>query len=240
MKKINVRNKSRKLAGKLLKTFLDRQLLAGSILFSRPVFSLIALSAFLLLTSSILADIKPQSNEEQQLVYVIDDSQSRVFWRIDAHSGIIPMCQGELFVANNELVDVQFRVCMDSLYNIDIDYDLMRTVFENTIKSKEIFHTERFPYGYFKYCCGEKLGNDSINIAGDLILKDIENCIRFKSFIHIEGDSISANTDTIYIDRTNWGIFAMTKKYRTSESSFLVSDTVQFQIKLSGKLKSRN
>lgn len=217
---------------------MGRQLFAGNILISRPVFGLIVLSAFLLLTSGILADTKPQTNKEQQLVYVIDESQSRIFWRVDAHTGFIPMCEGELVVVNNELVDAQFRVCMDSLYNIDIDYDLMRAVFENTIKSKEIFHTERFPYGYFKLCYSEKLGNDSLNITGDLIIKDIENCIRFKSFLSFVGDSISANTDTIYIDRTNWGIFAMTKKYRTSESSYLVSDTVQFQIKLAGKLKN--
>ncbi|MCK9452766.1 MAG: YceI family protein [Bacteroidales bacterium] len=193
--------------------------------------------AILLLSGSFPADKNPEAGKGQEQVFVIDETQSRIFWRVDAHNGIIPLCEGELVMQGNALIDAQFRVCMDSLRNLDIDYHLMKSVFENTIKSKEIFHTERFPYAYFKLCCSEKSGNDSLLLAGDLVIKDIENCIRFNTFFQQTGDSIQANTDTINIDRTNWGIFAMTKKYRTSESSYLVSDTIQFQIKLSGKLK---
>jgi|GEM_PF-929865 len=194
--------------------------------------------ALILFSASFPEDKKHRAKAGQEQVFVIDGSQSQIFWHVDAHSGIIPLCEGELVMQGNALVDAQFRVCMDSLRNLDIDYDLMRAVFENTIKSKEVFHTERFPYGYFSLCCTENLGNDSLHISGDLILKDIEHCIRFNSFFQLSGDSIQANTDTIYIDRTNWGIFAMTKKHSKSENSYIVSDTIQFQINLYGKLKN--
>lgn len=196
--------------------------------------------ALLLLSGGFPVENNPQAGKGEEQVFVIDASQSRIFWRVDAHSGIIPLCEGELVMDGKVLIDAQFRVCMDSLRNIDIDYHLMRSVFENTIKSKEIFHTSRFPFSYFKFCGSEMSGKDSIRIAGDLVIKDIENCIRFNSYFLLKGDSIRANTDTINIDRTDWGIFAMTEKYRTSESSFLVSDTIQFQIKLLGKLKNPN
>lgn len=195
------------------------------------------IAAVIMLSGNFPGESIPENEKKQEQIFEIDPSQSRIFWHVDAHSGIIPLCEGELIMRDMMLVDAQFKVCMDSLRNLDIDYDLMRSVLENTIKSKEIFHVERYPFSYFSLCCSEKISNDSLFVSGDLTIKDIEHCIRFNSFFQLSGDSIQANTDTIYIDRTNWGIFAMTKKHSKSENSYIVSDTIQFQIKLSGKLK---
>lgn len=192
---------------------------------------------FILLMGHIPIDKNEGTAKHKEQIFEIDPSQSRIFWHVDAHSGVIPLCEGKLVMHGKKLVDAQFKVCMDSIRNLDIDYDLMRSVLENTIKSKEIFNVERYPYSYFSLCCSENTGNDSLFVSGDLLIKNIEHCVRFNSFFQLSGDSITANTDTIYIDRTNWGIFAMTKKYSHGENSYIVSDTIQFQIKLSGKLK---
>ncbi|MBU1368050.1 MAG: YceI family protein [Bacteroidetes bacterium] len=190
--------------------------------------------AALLVLHSFAAGIATVDHSEQQDEYIVESKQGRVFWRADAHRGVIPLCEGKLVFFEKKLVDARFRVCMDSLRNTDIDYELMRVVFENTMKSKEIFHTSRFPFSNFTLCCAEQLGNDSLLIAGDLEIKEINNCIRFKTYLSRSGDSLIINSDTIYIDRTNWGIFAMSKTYGAGEESYIVSDTIQFQIRLSG------
>jgi polyisoprenoid-binding protein YceI len=127
---------------------------------------------------------------------------------------------------------------MDSLRNLDIDYELMRTVLENTIKSKEIFHTSRYPHAFFRFDASEAISTDSLLIAGDLEIRGIENCITFKTFINQNGDSLSANTDTISIDRLRWGVIAMSKEFGKSDDGYVISDSFQMQIQLTGILKS--
>lgn len=169
--------------------------------------------------------------------YAIDVSNSQIFWRLDAHKGIIPFSEGRLVFEDDNLVDAYFKVCMDSLRNLDIDYELMRKVLENTIKSKEIFHTSKYPYAYFRFYSTEQVSEDSLLIAGDLEIRKIENCIKFKTLIQQSGDYLTFNTDTISIDRIRWGVISMSKEFGKSDDGYVISDNFQLQIKISGILK---
>ncbi len=191
----------------------------------------------LVMFTGFAAVVNKKGKVAHRKVYSIDVSNSQIFWRLDAHKGIIPFSEGMMVFEDDKLVDAYFKVCMDSLRDLDIDYELMRKVLENTIKSKEIFHTSKHPYAYFRFYSSDQVSEDSLLIAGDLEIRKIENCIKFKTFIQQSGDSFTVNTDTIAIDRIRWGVIAMSKEFGKSDDGYVISDNFQLQIKISGILK---
>jgi polyisoprenoid-binding protein YceI len=171
------------------------------------------------------------------LIYKLDINKSLLYWRADNHRGITKFGAGTIGVANKQLVEANITILMDSVRNVDIDYDLMRAVLENTIKSREILHVSKFPASYFNLCCSQRIAPDSLRVKGDLTVRDIPVCIDFKTFLAINDEFVIAESDTIAIDRTDWGIFAMSKNYGASEESYIVSDTIYIQISLTANQK---
>jgi hypothetical protein len=175
--------------------------------------------------------VSGQKNNDT-LLYRVDVDQSLLKWRADNHWGTLKFKSGIVGVAEGELTKANFTMIMDSVRNSDIDYDLMRSVLENTIKSQELLHAGKFPFSFFDLCCTEKLASDSLMLKGDLTLKGIPACISFKSYVKWDDQIFEAQTDTISIDRTDWGIFAMSKNYGGGDESYIVSDTIYVQIEL--------
>ena len=206
-------------------------------LFDRNKYKLLlALSFVALLLFGFMSFMNPGEKAKHRQVYFVDVKNSQVHWRMDLHHGIIPLSEGKLIFENDKLVDAQFKVAMDSLRDVDIEYKLMRDIYQNTIKSKEIFNTSRFPYGYFRLYSTEQLSKDNLLLTGDFELMEIENCIQFKTSLSFKGDSLIANTDTIGIDRINWGIIALSKTFGKSVDSYVVSDTIRLQVHIEGVL----
>ena len=194
--------------------------------------TLLALGFVAVLLSGLMGLMNPDGKAKHRKVYLVDVENSQVHWRMDLHHGIIPLSEGRLIFENDKLIDAYFKVAMDSLRDLDIEYKLMRDIYENTIKSKEIFNTSRYPYGFFRLYSAEQISKDNHLLTGDFELMEIENCIQFKTSLSFKGDSLIANTDTINIDRINWGIIAMTKLFGKSEDSYVVSDTIRLQVRL--------
>ena len=193
---------------------------------------LLALGFVAVLLSGFMSFMNPDGKAKHREVYLVDVHNSQVSWRMDLHHGIIPLSEGKLVFENDKLVDAYFKVAMDSLHDKDIEYKLMRDIYENTIKSKELFYTSRYPYGFFRLYSAEQVSKDSHLLTGDFELMEIENCIQFITSLNFKGDSLIANTDTIGIDRINWGIIAMSKAFGKSEDSYVVSDTIRLQVHL--------
>ncbi|MDY0342564.1 MAG: YceI family protein [Lentimicrobium sp.] len=192
------------------------------------------------LFSGFASMVNKKGKPVQAKAYLIDVDNSQVFWRLDAHSGVIPIVGGKLVFIDDNLVDAHIKVHMDSLRNLDIDYKLMRTVLENTIKSKEVFQTEQYPYAFFRFYTSKKIAKDSLLVAGDLEIKEIENCIQFKTAVKFSDGSVVANTDTINVDRIRWGITSMSKAFVTSNEGYIISDVFKLQISLTAVLKREN
>lgn len=202
-------------------------------LFDRNKYKLLlALSFVALLLFGFMSFMNPGEKAKHRQVYFVDVKNSQVHWRMDLHHGIIPLSEGKLVFENDKLIDAYFKVAMDSLRDQDIEYKLMRDIYENTIKSKELFNTALYPYGFFRLYSAEQLSKDNLLLTGDFELMEIENCIQFKTSLNFKGDSLIANSDTININRLNWGIIAMSKAFGKSEDSYVVSDTIRLQVRL--------
>ena len=202
--------------------------------------TLLGLGFVAILLSGLMGFMNPGEKAKHRDVYLVDVENSQVHWRMDLHHGIIPLSEGKLIFENDKLIDAYFKVAMDSLRDQDIEYKLMRDIYENTIKSKEIFNTTLYPYGFFRLYSAEHISKDSHLLTGDFELMEIENCIQFKTSLSLKGDSLIANSDTISIDRISWGIIAMSKAFGKSEDSYVVSDTIRLQVRLTGVLKEKH
>ncbi len=167
--------------------------------------------------------------------YTIDTDSSKVEWACDLHHGYLLLEEGKLLLVDGEIVLGDFRICMESIIDIDIDYELMRITLENTLKSIEFFNTEKYHYSSFNIDFVENKNN---LIYGDLTFLGVTKCISFNYNTTLQNDSIFVTTEEIIIDRTDWGSTSMSKDDAKSDKSFIVPNDVKIKVILVG-IKSR-
>lgn len=189
----------------------------------------------LLLTFSSVAQKK--INDVDTITYDMDTVQSYLSWSCDKHYGIVPLKSGKIQVVKQAVVAGSFVVNMDSLKDLDIDYMLMRETLHNTLKSGFFFDVANFPTAEFVLDYAEPVENNYFQISGDLRVKDIVNCIHFKSKIMFDEKAFSAISDTFDVDRTQYGITIYSPEEAADDQSVVVSDEIHFVVHLSGKRK---
>lgn len=190
------------------------------------------LLAFIILVAVLIAVAEPVAEVAEKLDrYEVDTSKSMLYWRSDNHYGIVPIRDGKLSFKQGEIYEGKFTIHMDALQDKDIDYDLMRDVLQNVLRSKEFFHTEIYPNAYFelfKSAAIDKAGNASF--CGDLKLLEITKCVQINANFQFINDSLFVVSDSIRIDRTDWGINAMSPNHVKGDEAFIISDTLVFKL----------
>ena len=161
--------------------------------------------------------------------YTFDTDSSKVEWACDLHNGYILLEKGNLLIVEGKIISGDFKICMESIVDLDIDYELMRITLENTLKSIEFFNTEKYHYSSFKI---DYIENN--NIYGDLTFLGVTNCVNFQYDLSIESDSLKIETEEFIIDRTDWGSFSMSKDDAKSDKSFIVPNNVKIKVILVG------
>jgi len=82
-------------------------------------------------------------------VYIIDTDSSKIKWECDLHNGYVLFENGELKVVNGKIVDGTLNACMESIVDLDIDYELMQLTLQNTLKSIDFFYSEKYHFSKF-------------------------------------------------------------------------------------------
>jgi len=164
--------------------------------------------------------------------YTVDCDESCINWFCVTHSGYVKFREGTTMLADGNIVEGNFEICMDSISNIDIDYQLMKEVLENTLKSADFFDVEKFPLGYFNLVRVMGISDDSFEVVGNLSIKDVTNQIRFKTSIKSEDSLISVESERFAINRTKWGLTIYSENFEQTDKSFLFTDMVEIQISL--------
>ena len=164
-------------------------------------------------------------------IYIIDTDSSKVEWACDLHRGYVLFENGEIKILNGKIVGGTFNICMESIVDVDIDYELMRITLENTLKSIEFFYTEKYHYSNFTIDYIENIQGSSY-IYGDFTLLGVTKCINFQYDLILESDSLWAKTEEIVIDRTDWGSTSMSKDDAKSDKSFIVPNEIKIIVTL--------
>jgi len=170
--------------------------------------------------------------------YSVDLKASKLEWFCVVHKGYVLLKNGNITIKNNKVTDGSFKVLMDSIVDIDIDYFLMKATLENTLKSDMFFDVKKYPESTFKITGVVDIGDNRYQVSGDLKIKDIVKPVTFVSSITTKNDTLYAKSERFSINRTAWGITIYSKNYPQTDDSFLFTDYVDFVITLVMKKKT--
>ncbi|HIP48067.1 MAG TPA: YceI family protein [Lutibacter sp.] len=162
--------------------------------------------------------------------FVLDTAKSVIHWNCK-HYGSIKFKSGFLNTSNEILDGLHVSINMNSVKNTDIENKLLQGTLENVLKSIEFFNTEVYPEARFESHQITKLENNNYYFEGDFVFFENGICSNFKGTVKIENDSIHLNTETIIINRTDWGMYYLSVNNlypKEEESGFVVSDTIFF------------
>lgn len=167
-----------------------------------------------------------------QKVYEVDTGKSKIDWICGNHNGFIRLHIGELVMKDGNITKGTFKVDMDSIVNLDIDYELMRKTLENLLRSADYFNAEKYPYSIFEIYKVQHIKDDEYCVSGDLKIMDQTHSINFHANINTRDGRLTAESEKFFIDRTKWGITTSSAKYAKSEESFTFSDEIYFIVHL--------
>jgi len=171
--------------------------------------------------------------------YHIDTLQSRLFWSCNIHHGYIYLKQGCIKTVGDRVVAADMLFQMDSVFDQDITYDLMRKTLQNILRSGVFFNTKKYPYSRFVLDHARMIKPGVYEITGDLELLGVEGCITFQAEIRKTGNRLEAKSGKFYIDRLRWGITSYSQHVAKSDKNFIVSDSIgiSFDLKALRKIK---
>ena len=162
--------------------------------------------------------------------FVLDTAKSVIHWNCK-HYGSLRFNEGILRVNNEKLDELNVSLDMNSIKNTDVDNKLLQGTLENVLKSVEFFNTKIYPEARFESHQITKLKDNSYHFEGDFVFFENGICSNFNGTVKINKDTIHINTETIIIDRTEWGIYYLSRNNlypKEEEAGFIVSDTILF------------
>ncbi|RLD32223.1 MAG: hypothetical protein DRJ02_01235 [Bacteroidetes bacterium] len=170
-------------------------------------------------------------NAQEPVFFSVDTARSKVAWSCDLHRGYFKLDSGRLEIAKGKLTGGEFTICMESITDTDIDYELMRITLLNTLKSKDFLYTAK--YHYTTFVIDEvTVQNDSAYISGDLTFLGVTKCITFTAAVGLANDTLQARSQEIIIDRTDFGNTTMSKEDAKSDKSFIVPNEVTIKVSI--------
>jgi polyisoprenoid-binding protein YceI len=164
--------------------------------------------------------------------FILDSDQSIINWYCVIHTGYTKLNEGKVQFADGNIVSGDFEICMDSINDVDIDYQLMKEVLVNTLKSPDFFDIKKFPSAYFDLVRVKRISKEKFEVVGNLTIKNVTNQIRFNSTIQNQDSLIIVESERFSVDRTKWGITIYSENFEQTDKSFLFTDLVEIQISI--------
>lgn len=134
-------------------------------------------------------------------------------------------------IENGQLVGGAAEINMNS-----IEYGDKRNT--NTpikhLKSPDYFDVEKFPTSTIAITRVDSVNGNNIKITGNLTIKGVTNSVTFPAYMKVQDEFIMAN-GRLTIDRTDWGIRYRSGKFYDDFADQIVSDSIEFQIKILAK-----
>jgi polyisoprenoid-binding protein YceI len=173
--------------------------------------------------------------------YKVDAAQSKVAWNgkkvAGEHNGTINIAAGSFQVAKNKVVGGTIEVDMNSIVNLDITDKDYNQKLVGHLKSDDFFSAEKHPKATFKIASltpvkGAKAGAANYTAQGNLTIKGITNPVSFPVNVAVQGNTITAKSDAVVLDRSKWDIRYGSKTFFANIGDKAIHDdfTVQFNV----------
>lgn len=117
--------------------------------------------------------------------------------------GTIQFQSGYFLLSNEGLAGGKFTVDMETINITDLPAHetIARENLINHLRSDDFFNVATFPTASFEITRVDKMGSDSLNVTGNLVMRDIKKSIRFSAYA---GRDMFKTRFTF--DRTQWSI----------------------------------
>ena len=173
--------------------------------------------------------------------YKIDPAQSNMTWNgkkvTGEHNGTIKIADGELLTDKNKVVGGNVLIDMNSIVNLDITDKEYNQKLVGHLKSDDFFSAEKHPNATFKITKitpvkSTKAGAPNATVNGLLTIKGITQPVSFPAAVNVQGNTITAKSDAVTLDRTKWDIRYGSKSFFENIGDKAINDdfTVQFNL----------
>ncbi|WP_034256711.1 YceI family protein [Adhaeribacter aquaticus] len=173
--------------------------------------------------------------------YKVDVNQSNMAWEgkkvTGQHNGTIKLANGALQVDKNKVVGGTVEIDMNSIVNLDLTDKEYNGKLIGHLKSDDFFSVEKHPRATFKITNvtpvkGAKAGAANYNVNGILTIKGISNPVTFPATVAVNGNSLTAKSEAVVLDRTKWDIRYGSKSFFANIGDKAINDdfTVQFNL----------
>ena len=172
-------------------------------------------------------------NNKDSFNFIVNSELSSVEWFCGRHFGCVMLDTGYIDVVDGVISGGKFVIDLNSLYDDDIENELLRQTLSNVIKSFEFFDISHYPSTTFTIEKLIGLSDNEFNVSGNLTLKGKTLPINFNAEIDIAEDTVKVYSDYISIDRTMWGINYLSKKFDPEDKEQMhVPDKIEFLVRL--------
>ncbi len=169
--------------------------------------------------------------------YIVDTTESVLTWKgsmllaSEDHVGYVYISKGELMMEKGQLVGGTVEIDMNSIEYKDKE-DKNTPV--KHLKSSDYFDVEKFPISTIAITKVASVNSKTIEVTGNLTIKGVTLPVTFPAKMEVNDGILQANGKLI-IDRTDWGIRYRSGKFYDDFADQIVSDDIEFHIKIAAK-----
>lgn len=166
--------------------------------------------------------------------YIIDTKESIITWKgsmvlnAEEHIGYAHVSKGELMIEEGQLVGGTAEI---NLNTIEYKDKKNKNTPINHLKSPDYFDVEKFPISTFAITKVASVSGKTMKVTGNLTIKGVTRRVTFPADMELENGIANAN-GKLTIDRTDWGIRYRSGKFYDVLADQVVSDEIEFNIKI--------
>lgn len=192
-------------------------------------------------TVALAANKTEKAAKAAATTYTVDASQSKVSWNgkkvTGEHSGTINIAAGAIQVQKNKVVGGTVDIDMNSIVNLDVTDKEYNQKLVSHLKSDDFFSAAKHPKATFKITSlapikGAAAGAANYTAKGNLTIKGISQPVSFPVTVTVNGNTVTAKSDAVVLDRTKWDIRYGSKSFFANIGDKAIYDdfTVQFNL----------
>lgn len=156
------------------------------------------------------------------------------------HTGTVKISDGTVTMKNGTIESGSFIIDMSTITVTDLEGKMKNNLeahLKGTVdeKKSDFFDIRDYPTGKFEITKTTKLINDpeaTHTINGNLTIKDVTKLVSFRAKVEDNGNQIKATSVPFKIDRTEWNIQFMSKKFFDDLKDNFINDELGLQITL--------
>ncbi len=166
----------------------------------------------------------------------IDPSKSELKWhgadvlKVGDHHGIVHFKEGHFIKTDTKITGGSFIIAMNTIALIEkdeIDYD---NGLVNHLKDEDFFDVKKFPIAKLVITDARYHDPTHLLVLANLTIKESTLPIEFEAEVDFQNQQMMTKFE---IDRTRWGIIYESQKYSIILKDKAISDTIDFEVKLS-------